>query len=45
MSEFLSLRPQQLIRALKKAGFSIERTKGGHIQMKRGNLLVTIPLP
>ena len=41
MSEFLALRPQQLIRALKKAGFSIERTKGSHIQMKKGKLLVT----
>ncbi len=43
MSEFLAFRPQQLIRALKKAGFNIERTKGSHVQMKRGNLLVTIP--
>jgi len=43
MSEFPSIRPQQIIRAIKKAGFIIERTKGSYIQMKKGNLLVTIP--
>ena len=37
------IKPKQVIKALKKMGFVEVRKKGSHIQMKRGNLLVTIP--
>ena len=45
MSEFLSLRPQQLIRALKKAGFSIERTKGKPYSDEKRKSSCDHPLP
>ena len=37
------LKPRQVIAALEKAGFRQVRRKGSHVQLKRGNLLVTIP--
>ncbi len=37
------LKPRQVMGALEKAGFRRVRQKGSHIQLKRGNLLVTIP--
>jgi len=37
------LKPRQVIAALEKAGFRQVRQKGSHVQLKRGNLLVTIP--
>ncbi len=37
------VKPQEVLRALEKAGFVKIRSKGSHIQLKRGNLLVTIP--
>jgi len=37
------LKPRQVIAALEKAGFRQVRQKGSHLQLKRGNLLVTIP--
>jgi predicted RNA binding protein YcfA (HicA-like mRNA interferase family) len=37
------LKPQQVIAALERAGFRQVRQKGSHIQLKRGNLLVTVP--
>jgi predicted RNA binding protein YcfA (HicA-like mRNA interferase family) len=37
------LKSRQIITALEKAGFRQVRQKGSHIQIKRGNLLVTVP--
>lgn len=37
------VKPERLIKALKKIDFIEVRQKGSHIQMKRGNLLVTVP--
>jgi len=38
------VKPKELIRALKRLGFIEIRKKGSHLQMKKGNLLVTIPI-
>ena len=38
------LKPRQVIAALEKAGFRQVRQRGSHVQLKRGNLLVTIPV-
>jgi len=35
---------KRLVRALKKLGFHAVRQKGSHLQLKRGNLLVTVPM-
>ncbi len=37
------VKPKQVIKALKKMGFVEVRKKGSHVQLKRGNLLVTVP--
>jgi len=37
------LRPRQVLAALEKASFRQVRQRGSHIQLKRGNLLVTVP--
>lgn len=37
------LKPRQVIAILEQAGFRQVRQKGSHIQLKRGNLLVTVP--
>ena len=37
------LKPRQVIVALERAGFRQVRQKGSHVQLKRGNLLVTVP--
>jgi predicted RNA binding protein YcfA (HicA-like mRNA interferase family) len=37
------LKPRQVISALEKAGFHQVRQRGSHVQLKRGNLLVTVP--
>jgi len=37
------LKPRQVIAALEKAGYRQVRQKGSHVQLKRGNLLVTVP--
>ena len=37
------LKPRQVMAALEKAGFHQVRQKGSHVQLKRGNLLVTVP--
>ena len=36
--------PKRLVTALKKLGFYEVRQKGSHLQLKRGNLLVTVPI-
>lgn len=35
---------RQLLRALEKAGFYQVRQRGSHVQLKKGNLLVTVPI-
>ena len=44
MSELPQTRPKKLIAALKQMGFYEVRQKGSHLQLKRGNLLVTVPI-
>lgn len=38
------LRPRRVIRALESAGFHHVRQRGSHVQLKKGNLLVTVPM-
>ena len=38
------LKPRQVIAALEKTGFRSVRQRGSHVQLKRGNLLVTVPI-
>jgi predicted RNA binding protein YcfA (HicA-like mRNA interferase family) len=44
MAKLPVVKPIQLIKALKKIEFIEVRQKGSHVQMKKGNLLVTVPL-
>lgn len=37
------VKPERLIKALKKIDFIEIRQKGSHVQLKKGNLLVTVP--
>lgn len=37
------LTPKQIIKILNSVGFIEIRSKGSHIQLKKGNLLVTVP--
>ncbi len=39
-----ALRPREVVRLLKRHGFYEARQTGSHLQMKNGNLLVTIPM-
>lgn len=43
MPELPVVKPRKVINAFEKAGFIKIRTRGSHVQMKKGNLLVTIP--
>jgi len=38
------LKPREVIAALKRAGFYEVRRRGSHLQLKKGNLLVTVPV-
>jgi predicted RNA binding protein YcfA (HicA-like mRNA interferase family) len=38
------VKPQEVLKALEKAGFVKIRSKGSHVQFKKGNLLVTVPV-
>ena len=38
------VKPKEALRALEKAGFAVIRQKGSHIQLKKTNLLVTLPM-
>jgi len=38
------LRAREVVSGLERLGFSVVRQKGSHIQMKSGNLLVTVPM-
>ena len=44
MPKLPALKPREVVSALEKTGFYKVRQKGSHIQMKRGNLLVTVPM-
>jgi len=44
MSKLPIVRPKEVISLLQKIGFVVIRQKGSHIQLKKGNLLVTVPL-
>ena len=37
------LKPKKVIRALESTGFHVARQTGSHVQLKKGNLLVTVP--
>ena len=38
------LKPKEVVKALQRLGFVVVRSKGSHLQLKKGNLLVTIPI-
>ncbi len=38
------LKPRQVIAALERSGFYQVRQRGSHLQLKKGNLLVTVPM-
>jgi predicted RNA binding protein YcfA (HicA-like mRNA interferase family) len=38
------LRSRQVLAALERAGFYVVRQRGSHLQLKKGNLLVTVPI-
>jgi len=40
----MQVRPKQLVAALKRLGFYEVRHRGSHLQLKRGNLAVTVPM-
>jgi predicted RNA binding protein YcfA (HicA-like mRNA interferase family) len=44
MSKLPVLKPLEVIKALQRLGFVIIRSKGSHVQLKKGNLLVTVPV-
>ena len=44
MPKLPPLKPRQVVRALEKAGFYQVRQRGSHLQLKKGNLLVTVPM-
>ena len=44
MPELPIVKPKQVIGVLEKLGFVKIRSKGSHIQMKKSNLLATIPV-
>ncbi len=37
------IKPREIIRILHKIGFIDVRSKGSHLQLRKGNLLVTVP--
>ena len=44
MSKLPILKPKEIVNALKRIGFIEVRQRGSHLQLKKGNLLVTVPL-
>lgn len=38
------LKSAEVVKAFQRLGFVIIRSKGSHLQLKKGNLLVTIPI-
>lgn len=43
MPKYPVLKPKEIIRILEKLGFVRIRSRGSHVQYKKGNLLVTVP--
>ncbi len=43
MPKLPQIKPSRLMRALQRLGFQIVRQKGSHVQLKKANLLVTVP--
>lgn len=43
MPKLPAVKPHEAVRVLENIGFYKVRQKGSHLQMKRGNLLVTVP--
>ncbi|PMQ01808.1 MAG: hypothetical protein CBR30_03815 [Dictyoglomus sp. NZ13-RE01] len=44
MSKLPILKSKDVVKALERLGFVIIRSKGSHLQLKRGNILVTVPI-
>ena len=44
MSKLSVLKPKEVLHALGRAGFIEIRSKGSHVQLKKGNLLITVPI-
>ena len=44
MPKLPAVKPKEVVLALKMIDFIEMRKKGSHLQMKKGNLLVTIPM-
>lgn len=44
MPKLPALKSREVVSALKQAGFYEVRQRGSHLQLKRGNLLVTVPI-
>jgi predicted RNA binding protein YcfA (HicA-like mRNA interferase family) len=44
LPDLLVIRPKRLVSALKRLVFYEVRQTGSHLQLKRGNLLVTLPM-
>lgn len=44
MSDVPVLKPREIVAALKRFGFVEVRSKGSHLQFKKSNLLVTVPM-
>lgn len=44
MPKLPALRAAQVVRAPEDAGFHRVRQRGSHLQLRRGNLLVTVPM-
>lgn len=44
MPKLPALKPKEMVRVLERTGFSQVRQKGSHAQLKKGNLLVTVPM-
>lgn len=38
------IKPRKILKVLYKMGFIEVRSKGSHLQLKKGNLLVTVPM-
>jgi len=38
------IKPRKILKILYKVGFIEVRSRGSHLQLKKGNLLVTIPM-
>lgn len=44
MPKLPTLKPREVVVAPERAGFYQVRQRGSHLQLKKGNLLVTVPM-